>query len=305
MSTLKTILLRAVQAMLLTILFLVFFAAGGAIFIPANLMPATVSQPGPFASPFDMLVVGAGHALVLMLVILSSRWRGWKLMLAVSFAYYGLITVMAQIETAYFLSNLTVSPELLPRLFLMGIPPAVLFIPLAVLILGKGFKSPADEQPNPRLVMPLGQWAWKLVLIMLAYLILYFSAGYFIAWQNPELRAFYNGTDPGNFFLQMRSIILNDPRLVPFQMLRALLWTLFSLPIIRMTRGKSWWTAILLGLMLAVPFNVGHLLSNPLLPLASVRMSHLIETASSNFVFGLVMVWLLHRQHTSIRDLLG
>jgi hypothetical protein len=36
-----------------------------------------------------------------------------------------------------------------------------------------------------------------------------------------------------------------------------------------------------------------------------VRLSHLIETASSTFVFGLVIVWLLHRAHHSVRDLFG
>jgi hypothetical protein len=41
------------------------------------------------------------------------------------------------------------------------------------------------------------------------------------------------------------------------------------------------------------------------MPVASVRLSHLVETASSTFVFGLLVVWLLHRKHTSVRDLFG
>jgi hypothetical protein len=59
------------------------------------------------------------------------------------------------------------------------------------------------------------------------------------------------------------------------------------------------------ALLLAIPMNIGHILPNALIPSASVRLSHLIETASSNFVFGLVIVWLLHRQHVSLADLAG
>jgi len=36
-------------------------------------------------------------------------------------------------------------------------------------------------------------------------------------------------------------------------------------------------------------------LANPFLPIASVRLSHMIETALSTFLFGAIIVWLLHR----------
>ena len=45
------------------------------------------------------------------------------------------------------------------------------------------------------------------------------------------------------------------------------------------------------------------LLSNPLIPDASVRMSHMIETAISAFLFGVIIVWLLHRKRNSVWDL--
>lgn len=299
----KQILLRTGQFVLLTALFLVFYI-GGAMLTASTLPPVGQAEPGPIPSPWDFVLVGAAHTAVIMLLILWSRWRGWKLMAAVAFAYYGAITFMTQIETAYFLTSLTVKPETLRALFLMGMPTAFLFVPLAVLILGRVRGDSVDVAPNNRLVMPVSQWLWKLALIIVAYWVLYFGAGYFIAWQNPELRAFYGGEDPGNFFLQMQSILTLDPWLAPFQALRALLWTLCALPVIRMTSGSAWRAALLVGLLLAVPSNLGHLLANPLIPAASVRMSHLIETMSSTFVFGLIIVWLLHRRHTSLADLL-
>lgn len=297
-------LLFAGKFLLLTFLFLVFYLLGAFIFTPP--LPAgVVLEPGPIPEPYHILVVGAAHTFVLMLVILRSRWSGWPLILATIFAYYGCVTVMMQIETAYFLTNLTVGPQTLINLFLMAIPPALLFIPLATWILGKGRRLDPDPTPNERLVMPAGQWAWKLAVIVVAYVLLYLSAGYFIAWQNPELRAFYGGADPGSFFLQVRHILLTDPWLVPFQMLRALLWVVFLLPVIRMARGRLWQVALVVALLVSVPQNVGHILPNPFIPANSVRLSHMLETASSTFVFGLVVAWLLYRRHHSFADLFG
>jgi hypothetical protein len=38
---------------------------------------------------------------------------------------------------------------------------------------------------------------------------------------------------------------------------------------------------------------------------AAVRQAHFIETASSNFIFGMLLFWLLHRSHRSLQDLFG
>lgn len=46
----------------------------------------------------------------------------------------------------------------------------------------------------------------------------------------------------------------------------------------------------------SVPQNVVHVLANALMPLASVRLSHVVETATSTFIFGLIVVWILHRR---------
>jgi hypothetical protein len=296
--------LHTAQLVLLTILFALIYIQTAQVCAPY--MPdLSKAQPGPIPSPLDFLVVSAGHAAVIMIVLLSSRWVGWKLSLATIFSYFGVTTAMAQIETAYFLTGLTLPPALLPQLVWMGFLTAVFFIPLAVVILWRVRKQQIDSSPNLRIVMPLRQWIWKMVAIIPVYLLLYYGAGYFIAWQNPELRAFYAGTDPGNFFVQMLHIFRTDPWMTPFQMMRTLLWVMFVLPVIRMTRVNAWQTAIIVGLLLAVPMNIGHILPNPLLPAASVRLSHMIETGSSNFIFGLAITWLFQRKHASLADLLG
>jgi hypothetical protein len=42
------------------------------------------------------------------------------------------------------------------------------------------------------------------------------------------------------------------------------------------------------------------IIANPLMPVASVRVSHMIETATSTFLFGTLVVWLLHREHRQL-----
>ena len=123
-------------------------------------------------------------------LILNSRWIGWKLALGLSFAYYGTVTFVMQIETWYFLSDLTVGAELLPRLFIMGIPVALFFILLA-------------------------------------------------------------------------------------------------------------------GLIFSIPQNLSHILENPLLPIASVRFSHMIETVASTFIFGIIVVGCYTESINHLRDLFG
>lgn len=299
----KSILVWGFRFTFLVILFGVLFMFGAQTV--AGLLPDFTSEPGLVSPATAFLLICAANTLLIMSLILNSRWTGWKLVLGLAFAYYGAVTFIMQIETWYFLTSLTVGEELLPRLFLMGIPPAFIFIPIAVVVLGKDRKK-EELEPNPALIMPMKQWVIKLAVIALAYLALYWSAGYFIAWQNPELRAFYGS--PGEitpFWLHTLNTVTTNPGLFPFQIMRALLWTLFALPVIRSSKLNTWGTAVLVGLLFTVPQNLGHIMANPLLPIASVRFSHMIETASSTFIFGMIIVWLLHRKHKSLKDLLG
>jgi len=296
MNVARSLFKWVLRFILLYLLFIVFFMIGSMAVV--DVMPDTaISEPGLVPATSGLLIIALANLLVIAALILTSRWGGWKLALSLALVYYGAVTFLMQIETWYFLSSITVSPQLLPRLFLMGIPTAFLFIPLAVWVLGKG-RPTAEMSPNPALVMPVRQWIWKLAVIAVVYLALYWGAGYFIAWQNPELRAFYG--QPGEaqpFFTYMLNTLRNDPLLFPFQVFRALLWVSCALPIIRGSKVKPWWTAVLVGLLFSVPQNVWHILANPLIPIASVRLSHMIETAPSNFLFGLIVVWLLHREH--------
>jgi hypothetical protein len=272
------------------ILFICFAVAGGVVGQQGN--SQTSEQAG--TAVLLLLAVCFSEAMVLTHLILRSRWTGWRLMVAVFFVFYGVTTFMSQIESAVFLTRLP--SGMLPRLFLMGAVIAAPFSVLAVLILGKRKADTADTQPNSRLVMPASEWAWKLVIIALTYLILYFTFGYFIAWRNPAVLEYYGGIDEGSFLAHMGTVLRSAPWLIPFQIVRAMCWVALALPVIRMLKGQWPETALAIGLLFSVVMNAQLLLPNPYMP-EPVRMAHLVETASSNFIFGILIGWLLTERH--------
>ncbi len=292
----KTTLALALRVIVLTIVMLICFAAAASVVM----QPDTAQTPEQASAAAQALaVVCLLNTLVLTYVILRSRWRGWRLMTTIFVVIYGVTTVMTQIESAVFVT--TLPPGMLPRLFLMGALIAAPFSVLAVVILGKPRPDTSQEEPNSRLVMPAREWTWKLALIAIAYVTLYFTFGHFIAWQNPELRAYYGAADPVTFVDGMRRMLGSRPWLIPFQVLRAMMWVAIALPVIRMMKGNWLETALALGLLFGVLMNAQLLLPNPYMP-ASVRMSHLMEIVPSNFLFGVLVGWLLTRRHVGVRQ---
>jgi hypothetical protein len=284
-----------IRVLALYVLFLVCFAAGAAP-VASALPDAAPSEPGLVPPVAGLLIVALVNVAVVSALILTSRWSGWTLAITLALAYYGAVTLLPQVETWFFLSSISVDRAVLPRLFLMGVPTAFLFVPLAVWILGRG-RAPRAWPSQPALRMPGGEWIWKLTALAVAYVVLYWCAGYFIAWQNPELRAFYGEPGDARPFLEHTAATLRrDPGIFLFQLFRALLWVLCAVPIILGSRAGLWATALLVALLFSLPQNVGQILANPLMPSASVRLSHLVETASSTFVFGVLVVWVLWRK---------
>lgn len=268
----------------LTIWMAVLFSVGSTYLGPQmakSLAPAEANFAG-----LALLIVCAVDTLLLGIFILTARFYGWRLMLITALLYYGIKTFQANIEAAYFMVNLTA--DLIPKLFTMTLPITLFWPPLAVWLLGKA-RQPAAQ---PAAASPLPQaspqtWAWKIALLgVVLYPLLFFAFGYYVAWQNPAVRAFYQGTDPGSFLAQMRHVLGSDPLVLPFEFLRGLLWVGLALLFLWSMRQRPWLATLLLALFFALIENDTHLFPNPLMPTV-VRQTHFVETASSNFIFGI------------------
>jgi hypothetical protein len=199
-----------------------------------------------------------------------------------------------------------IAPVEILGLFLSNVPMIVIFSPLAVWILGKAKKQlEADEAPNTRLVMPIGQLAGKVVFLsVIVYSVLFWSFGYYIALRNPDVAAFYGVTVPDRFIDQLAGLWAHDPFVFVFEFFRGALWIALAAPVIRTTKGKAWEAGLIVALLFALVQNDVHLIPNPFMP-ASVQLSHFVETASSNFIYAVILTWLMHRSHSSLRDLFG
>ena len=282
--------MRAISLILrvvaLTFVLFVCFSIGSGIAMRGIAPPSSADG----SATISLVVVCALETIVVSYLILRSRWAGWRLMLAIFVVFYGVSTFMGQSESVVFLTQLPAG--MVPRLFLMGFLTAAPFSVLAVIILGKRNAHLTDHQPNTRLIMPASEWGWKLAVIAVAYVILYFTFGYFIAWRNPAVREYYGGADPGSFLAQMGTVVRDRPWLVPFQIFRAMCWVALALLVIRMLKGQRTETALAIGLLFSVVMNAQLLLPNPYMP-EPVRMAHLVETASSNLMFGFFVGWLL------------
>lgn len=241
---------------------------------------ASVPADSAEAAP-ALLLVSLITSLVLAYPILRSRWHGLKLMAAVLVVMFGVQTFMSQIETLFFINALTLSFDLVMRIIAAGFVRALVFAPLAVIVLGK-LLGPSLDEPTTRLQLPLTEWIKRFAILSLVYVVVYFGFGYFVAYQWAAVRDYYAGTfDPGLV-------------LPLFQVLRGAVWAALALPIVAMMRGKAWETCLALGLVFAGLLAAPLLFPNPFMP-PMVRQGHLVELTTSMLTYGAIAGWVWTR----------
>jgi hypothetical protein len=241
------------------------------------------------AAPAMLLLVSLLQAAVLSYPVVRARWSGWRLVGAVFLVFYGVRTLMVAIEGAYL-------PEALPlalvlHLLVNGAITAAIFSPLAVLLHGQMKPDEGLQQPNTRLIMPWPQWLWRLALIAFGWAVLFIAFGALVYM--PLARAL----DPAGLQASVSTDL--PPWVLPFQMVRALLWTVLALPVIRMMKGSWWETGLVITLLFSILMG-----SNLLIPTnmsTGLQLGHLIEVFGEAFVFGWIVVGLLRGQRGSRR----
>jgi hypothetical protein len=164
----------------------------------------------------------------------------------------------------------------------------LIFSPVATWLSGHFSSSGESENGFPR-------WNLKrmipriLLLSVVIWPVIYFMAGYLIAWQFPEVRLYYSGTAVmDSFFSIMKGNL--DSGLYFFQIFRGLCWMGIGLLALGSMKGTMVHRGFVLGLLFAVLGSSGLILPNPVMP-DVVRMAHLIETAPSSFIWGFIIAW--------------
>ena len=238
-------------------------------------------------------LVSVINALALSYPIARSRWHGLKLIAAVLLVQFGVETFMTQMETLYFNAAVQMGGAELAGMVAGGALRALIFAPLAVLIWGKMRKT-AHAGGSAR-TTTRAEWGKRFAALSVLYFVVYFSFGYFVAWQWAEARLFYSGTTAIKPFLtHFRDLFRTDPAIIPFQILRGALWTSLAAVIVGMIDARRWQASLAVALVFTALMASGiGLFPNPYMP-PMVRQAHFYELLSSMLVYGGIAGWVVY-----------
>jgi hypothetical protein len=193
----ERVFLTGLRILAVCLLFTVSMAVGLYLSGLTHLAP----QPASGNTFLPLLIFALSVGIVVSYLILRSAWHGSMLALAMFVGIYGIMTVVSQVDSIFLLSN-KMGPGMLRAIFLQGAMGTALFAPLAVVLLGK-WATPAVVPPAPAPLAPASA-AWRVALLVTAFVFLYMFFGYYVAWQNPELRNYYGGPDWPTFFAALK-----------------------------------------------------------------------------------------------------
>lgn len=159
--------------------------------------------------------------------------------------------------------------------------------PVAVIIHGKYLKTEEGIEEAAKIVMNTKQWIIKLALVAIIYALIYvlFGALVFKPLAGAAFDEFYAG-------LQMPDWI------IPFQLIRGILFAFLTFPVIPMLKGSfgetSWTASLLYSVLLASLV----LPPDEFMP-TTIRLSHMIELFTSMFIFGWIVTKLFYSNRSN------
>lgn len=228
--------------------------------------PIPEAHDGPLNAVQAMLIVTALHALVMSLLASQMHGPWWRKALVLGSVYYVVNTALSMIEALYFNDFVKISPDLIVALSIGDLVKSVICAVISAWL----WKSASQgHTPSSGLI-------WKFPLISGLYIVAYFAAGTFIAWQGEAVRAYYE---------QGQNI--NQLNLAVLQFGRGLIWAAMVWLLARYLKTTTPNRALLSGLAFAVFMGAGLLFPNPLMPW-DVRKFHLVEIMASNMAFGVI-----------------
>ncbi len=288
----KKILVWLGLSILMMVLWMAGAMIGNAVF-PSSLTEMETDNSATAGLLF--LLVSALNAGIILYLIYRSRYTGWKLITSVFLISFGIQYFMSQIETLWFNDSLGLPVMGIAAIVFGGAFTLFVFAVLAVWITRK-FKSEegsVDDQSQSK-------YGWKKIIILsiVIWPIIYFAFGYYVAWQFADLRLFYSGsTEIESLAYMMKENILSG--LYLFQFFRGFIWVFIGILVLKLAKGSRVSTAVLLGLLFTILGCSGLLLPNPFMP-ETVRYAHLLETSTSSFIWGFLIVWVLWKPELSM-----
>ncbi len=263
------LLLWTLKTAALWLVLLVGAAVAGKLIVVQMQMPP---QDGPLSTMQAFLLVNGLMAISLALVAAKARVAGWRLALVLFVGQFVIGSAMMQIETIYFNESVH-----LPMIVIGQLVTQAAVIAALVSIAGALLFHPEREA----LGATPGSLVVRIGAMALIYVVLYYTAGFFIAWQSEAVRVYYSN-----------GIHIAFLPTVAFQIFRGTLWALIALFIVTRLKGPLLQRALIMAVLFAVMTAAQLLYPNPVLPWA-VRQAHLLEVASSEFAYGIIVTIVL------------
>jgi len=281
----KQLLVNFGKLILCGLAYFVGLILGGMVASFFNLSQPPMPEGGDQATlAIAMLLVSPILALALVLIArnIAGGWLVRTLILSVlTYVAYTLNTVLdaSLYVTAYAsTSAFTIISAIVPSLFCGGAV-ALLF---ASIEKGESFFTAWKAYFSQRTP---GQWLWRLLLAVVAFMPIYIFFGLLI---NPITGEYYRQNMYG---LQAATW----GQILPVQFLRSLLFMLACLPIFIAWQKSMRSLLLSLGVTLFILVGFVYLLIGSWLPL-SVRIPHMIEILADSFVYAGALTWLLARR---------
>ncbi len=273
----------------LSILMMFFWMLGlmtGNILIPdALIQQSDASGADSLILLFITCLLNTG---VILLFIYNTECAGFRLASILFLLTFGIMYLLSQIETLWFNQSVKMPVRGVFMLLIAGVVELFLFSLAATWLTGR-FRYPGKRDKPAMLSRRLPGRLFLLIVIV--WPAIYFLAGYFIAWQFRAVREYYSGAALAAPFVDMMKENFGSG-LYFFQIFRGLLWVLIAWPVLSVIKGDSLKKGVLLGLLFTVLGSAQLLIPNPYMP-EPVRMAHLLETAVSDFIWGVIIAMIL------------
>lgn len=214
-------------------------------------------------------------AIILGYAILNSHYHGIKLSLIIFIIYFFIGHFNILIEAYIF--NVTDRPETFIQIA-QGLLVSAVFSPIYVFMFNKEKNSKMPIFVRRTLL----SWTWRVILGNVLYLVFYITAGMILSIVYPKMMQFYEGKIP-SFELIIKTQLY----------LRGFIFVAIAILMLRTSNLSLLKKSILIGLIFSIIGGIAPLISpNELMP-DYVRLGHGFEVGISNFLYGIVLGYLL------------
>ena len=288
MKTLKFFLLW----MVMTFVMIVTWSVGAWL---GNTITQTAPPPveDPASVGFSALLVCLLNSLLWSILFWSTRaFTGLRKSVALLVYLFGTQFFLTQMETFFFSASLDISAGQVISILVAG-----LVMVIATSGLGLELTRRLAPTQNKIVFKPRVRGLRRMItpiLLMSAFVypLIYETFGYYIAWQNEHLRLFYSHSAALKSFLAQLTGFFSEG-IYFYQVLRGMIWVIISIPLVLLLKPNKLFQYLLVGLLSALP-SIHLFIPNPYMP-ADIAMTHFVETATSNFIWGLLIVYATNR----------